>query len=92
MIAALNIFGDRQSEVNFDNSGNNAGRIVGAIYSPNNASDIVYTGSSTTYGAGQCTQVIGGQVTFTGNAQFNTDCTNSGTTAILSSQTIRIVG
>jgi hypothetical protein len=90
--AGMAIFGDRQSEVNFDNSGNNAGRIVGAIYSPNNQSDIVYTGSSTAYGTGQCTQVIGGKVTFTGNAQFSTNCSNSGTTAILSSQTIRIVG
>jgi Flp pilus assembly protein TadG len=86
------IFGDRNNEVDFDNTGNNAGLIVGAVYSPNSASNIVYSGSSTAYGSGQCTQVIGGTVTFSGNSNFNTSCANSGTSPILSSQTIRIVG
>ena len=90
--AGIAIFGDRQNQVNFNNTGNNAGRIVGAIYSPNVASQITYSGSTTAYSSGQCTQVIGGKVTFWGNSNFTTNCANSGTTPILSSQTIRIVG
>ena len=88
----LALVGDRNNAVDIDISGNNAGRIVGAIYSPNKNSDIIYTGSSTTYSSGQCTQVIGGTVTFWGNSDFNTDCSASGTTAIIAGQSIKIVG
>lgn len=91
-LAGLAIFGSRASEVNIDLSGNNGARVIGAVYSPNNASDIVYTGSSVAYTAGQCTQVIGGTVTFTGNSDFSTDCANSGTKEIKTAQTISIVG
>lgn len=86
------IFGDRTNSVDIDISGNNAGRVVGAIYSPNRDSNVTYTGSSTAYSAGQCTQVIGGTVTFWGNSNFSTDCSNSGTTAIMAAQSIKIVG
>ena len=90
--SGIALFGDRNSEVNMDLSGNNGARVVGAIYSPNRNSDITYTGSSIAYSAGQCTQVIGGKVTFWGNSDFSTDCTNSGTKDILSAQSIKIVG
>lgn len=88
----LAIFGDRSSNVDIDVSGNNVGKIVGAIYSPNKNSHILYTGSSVTYSAGQCTQVIGGTVEFTGNSNFSTNCSLSGTTAIISGQSVKIVG
>ncbi len=86
------MFGSRTSEVNMDLSGNSGSKIVGAVYSPNKDSDIKYTGSSVAYSSGQCTQVIGGTVTFWGNSDFSTDCANSGTTEIRAAQTIRIVG
>ena len=86
------LFGSRNSEVNFDLSGNNGAKVVGVIYSPNKNSDITYTGSSVAYSSGQCTQVIGGTVTFWGNSNFSTNCSNSGTTAIMAGQSISIVG
>lgn len=88
----LALIGDRNNEVDIDISGNNAGKIVGAIYSPNKNSNVTYTGSSTAYSSGQCTQVIGGTVTFWGNSNFNTNCSASGTTAIIAGQSIKIVG
>lgn len=88
----LALVGDRNHEIDIDISGNNAGKIVGAIYAPNKNSDITYTGSSTSYSSGECTQVIGGTVTFWGNAALDTDCSASGTTAIISGQSIKIVG
>lgn len=88
----LALVGDRANAVDIDISGNNAGKIVGAVYSPNAGSDVTYTGSSTAYSSGQCTQVIGGTVTFWGNADFSTNCSNSGTTAIMAGQSIKIVG
>lgn len=89
--SGLALFGDRNSEVNMDLSGNTGGKIVGAVYSPNFLSDIVYTGSSN-YNTGECTQVIGGTVKFSGSATFTTNCTNSGTPDIKTAQTIKIVG
>jgi Flp pilus assembly protein TadG len=88
----LALVGDRANAVDIDISGNNVGKIVGAIYSPNSGSNVTYTGSSTAYSSGQCTQVIGGTVTFTGNSSMSTDCSNSGTTAIMAGQSIKIVG
>lgn len=88
----LALVGDRANAVDIDISGNNAGKIVGAIYSPNSGSDITYTGSSATYSNGQCTQVIGGTVTFWGNSSMSVDCSNSGTTAIMAGQSIKIAG
>jgi hypothetical protein len=86
------IFGDRTQSVDIDISGNNTGKIVGAIYSPNRDSNVTYTGSSTGYSTGECTQVIGGTVTFWGNSNFSTNCSASGTTAIMAAQSIKIVG
>jgi Flp pilus assembly protein TadG len=87
----LALVGDRANQVNIDISGNNVGKIVGAIYSANQNSSVTYTGSSTSYGAGQCTQVIGGRITFWGNSNFTTDCSNSGTREIRTAQSINIV-
>lgn len=90
--SGIALFGDRSSEVNIDLTGNNGAKIVGAVYAPNKNSDITYTGSNVAYSAGQCTQVIGGTVTFWGNSDFSTDCSASGTKEILSAQSIKIVG
>ena len=90
--AGIALFGSRSSEVNMDLTGNNGAKIVGAVYSPNKDSDITYTGSSLAYSAGQCTQVIGGTVTFWGNSNFSTDCSASGTKEIKTAQSIKIVG
>ncbi|MGE0181636.1 MAG: pilus assembly protein TadG-related protein [Parvularculaceae bacterium] len=90
--AGLALFGSRSSEVDMDLSGNNGAHIVGAVYSPNKDSDITYTGSNVAYSSGQCTQVIGGTVTFWGNSNFTTNCSNSGTKEIKAAQSIKIVG
>lgn len=90
--SGLALVGDRNSEVNMDLTGNNGAFIVGAVYSPNAASDIKYTGSNTAYSSGQCTQVIGGTVTFWGNSNFSTNCSASGTKEIKTAQSIKIVG
>lgn len=90
--AGIALFGGRTSEVNVDLTGNNGAKIVGAIYSPNKDSDIKYTGSNLTYSSGQCTQVIGGTVTFWGNSNFSTNCSASGTKQIKTAQSIKIVG
>ena len=86
------IMGDRNNDVDIYLSGNNGAKVVGAVYSPNRNSHIKYTGSSVAYSAGQCTQVIGGSVEFTGNSNFSTNCSASGTTAIIAGQSIKIVG
>lgn len=86
------IWGDKNYDNDFDLSGTSGVAVVGAIYSPNNNSKITYIGDSSGFVSGQCTQVIGGQVAFTGNADFDTDCSGSGTTAIMAGQTIKIVG
>ncbi len=90
--SGLALIGDRANKVDMDISGNNAGKVVGAIYSPNASSAITYTGSSTNYSAGQCTQVIGGTVKFWGNSTLSTDCSASGTKEIRTAQSIKIVG
>lgn len=63
--------------------------MVGAIYGPD--ADIEFTGNTTGSGPGECTQVIGSTVTFSGNSDFDTDCSNSGTTEIRVAQSIRVV-
>ncbi len=90
--AGLALFGARGDEIDMNLSGNTGVSIVGAIYSPNSNSDITYIGNTAGFGAGECTQVIGGgQVTFSGNSEFDTDCSNSGTRDIMAAQSILIV-
>lgn len=88
--SGLAIFGDRDSAGELDLSGNSGVAIVGAVYSPN--SDITFIGNSSGFAAGQCTQIIGGTVAFTGDADFDLDCSASGTTSIVTAQSIKIVG
>lgn len=88
-LQGLAIFGDRDNAGDFDITGNLGASIVGAIYSPN--SNITFTGDSSNFTAGECTQVIGGTVTFDGNAEFDTDCTNSGTRQIVTALSISLV-
>ena len=90
--SGLGIFADRDEPIDLDLSGNNGVSVVGAIYAPNFGSDIDFTGNSSSFTAGQCTQVIGGgRIDFTGSSEFDTDCSNSGTTEILVAQSIDIV-
>lgn len=63
--------------------------LVGAVYGPKQ--NITFSGSTTGSDPGDCTQIIGFTVTFTGNSDFNTDCSGSGTTAINSAQSVRFV-
>lgn len=64
--------------------------LAGAVYGAKQ--NIEFSGSTTGSGPGRCSQVIGYTVQFTGNAGFNTDCSNSGTTEIRTAQSIKIVG
>lgn len=89
--SGLAIFGDRDDEIDLDLSGNSGVSVVGAIYSPNRNSDIIYTGNTASFNAGECTQVIGGTVEFSGSAEFDTDCSNSGTKETRTAQSISVV-
>jgi hypothetical protein len=59
----------------------------GAIYTPTD--NIDYAGGAT--GPNGCLQVIGWTVEFTGNSDFQSDCTNSGTTDIAVNESVTIV-
>ena len=87
--SGIALFGDRDSSGEWDLTGNSGVSIVGAIYSPN--SDITFTGNNSSFSSGQCTQVIGGTVTFWGSSDFDTDCSASGTRDISTGRAIRIV-
>ena len=63
--------------------------IVGAVYGAQ--AHFEFSGSTTGSGPGECTQVIGYTVTMTGNSDFDTDCSASGTTAIQVAKSIRVV-
>ena len=87
--SGIAIFGSRTNAGDFDLSGNSGVAVVGAIYAPK--SMITYTGNTGGFSAGECTQVIGGKVKFWGSAEFDTDCSNSGTTQITTTGAIQIV-
>ncbi|TDI54298.1 MAG: hypothetical protein E2O93_09280 [Alphaproteobacteria bacterium] len=59
----------------------------GAIYTPTD--DINYAGGAG--GVNGCLQVIAWTIEFTGNSEFESDCTNSGTTDIAVNESITIV-
>lgn len=88
--SGIAIFGDRDSAGALDLSGTSGVTVVGAVYSPN--SHITFIGDSSGFAPGECTQVIGGTVTFSGDADFDVDCSASGTTSIVTAQSIKIVG
>ena len=87
--SGIAIFGSRTNGGDFDLTGNSGVAIVGAVYAPD--SDVTYTGNTAGFGVGECTQVIGGTVTFWGSAEFDTDCSNSGTTHPTTAGGIKLV-
>ena len=89
--SGIAIWGDRNEDVDMDLTGNSGVSIVGAIYSPNKDSKVTYRGNTSSFTAGECTQVIGGSVEFTGNSDFDTDCSSSGTREIRTAQSISLV-
>ena len=60
-------------------TGGSTMNITGAIYFPSNS--VTFTGGTSTGGA-QCTQLIASTITFTGNANFNSNCNSAGTKTI----------
>lgn len=88
-LAGLAIFIERSQTGSYKFNGGAGIEIVGAIYGA--SADIEMLGNVESTGAGECAQIIGGTVTFTGTADFDTDCTNSGTTSITIAETIRLV-
>lgn len=61
--------------------------LQGAVYTP--ASHIEFEGTSAATGG--CTQVIGDQVTMTGNSTLQSSCDAAGTSTILASEDIKLV-
>lgn len=88
--AGILVFFDRANAGSSTLNGGSNFSMVGAIYGA--AHNIDFSGDTTSGSAGQCTQVIGYTVEFTGNSGFDTDCSASGTTAIMAGQSIKIVG
>lgn len=87
--SGIAIFGSRSNGGDLDLTGNSGVAVVGAIYAPD--SDVEYTGNTTGFSSGECTQVIGGTVTFWGSAEFDTDCSNSGITQVTTAGGIQLV-
>lgn len=88
--SGLVIFFDRSNTGDSVINGGANFSLVGAVYGVKQ--DITFTGNTTGSGPGECTQIIGYTVHFTGNSDFDTDCSASGTTAILAGQSIKVVG
>lgn len=88
--SGLVIFYDRNNTGDSVINGGANFSLVGAVYGVKQ--DITFSGNTTGSGPGECTQIIGYTVHFTGNSDFNTTCSASGTTAILAGQSIKIVG
>lgn len=68
-------------------SGTSDSTLQGAVYTP--ASHIEFEGASAATGG--CTQVIGDQVTMTGNSTLQSSCEAAGTSTILANEDIKIV-
>ncbi len=88
--AGMLVFFDRANTGSSTINGGSNFSMVGAIYGAKQ--NIAFSGNTTGGSAGKCTQVIGYTVDFTGNSGFDTDCSASGTTAIMAAQSIKIVG
>ncbi|MEK7264504.1 MAG: pilus assembly protein TadG-related protein [Pseudomonadota bacterium] len=88
--AGLLVFFDRANTGSSTINGGSDFSMVGAVYGAKQ--NISFSGDTTGGSAGQCTQVIGYTVQFAGNSGFDTDCSASGTKAIMASQSIKIVG
>lgn len=87
--SGLVVFFDRDDTTDSTINGGANFSLVGAVYGTN--TDILFTGNTAGSGPGECTQVIGYTVAFTGNSDFDTDCSASGTKEIKTAQSIRIV-
>ena len=87
--AGILFFGERDTSVQvnhvIDGSANT--NFEGAIYVPTD--DIKYAGGAG--GLNGCLQVIGWTIEFTGNSDFQSDCTNSGTTDIAVNESVTVV-
>ncbi len=68
--------GGAQNKIN----GGSSQLITGAIYFPNQS--ICFNGNSSTSGAGQCTQIIGRTLDFTGNSDVKLSCAGTGVSAL----------
>ena len=78
---------DTGTQLNHTFNGSANTSFVGAIYTPTDNVD--YAGGAT--GPNGCLQVIGWTVEFTGNSDFQSDCTNSGTTDIAVNESVKVV-
>jgi Flp pilus assembly protein TadG len=78
---------DASTQVNHTINGSANTNFEGAIYTPTD--DIDYAGGAT--GPNGCLQVIAWTVEFTGNSDFQSDCTNSGTTDIAVNESVTII-
>ncbi|WP_411817022.1 TadE/TadG family type IV pilus assembly protein [Hyphococcus sp. DH-69] len=87
--AGIAIYGARNNGGDMDLTGNAGVAVVGAIYAP--SADVKYSGNSSGFGSGECTQVVGMTVEFWGSSEFDTDCSNSGTTDITTAGNIALV-
>ncbi len=87
--AGLVVFFDRANTGSSKINGGSNFSMVGAVYGASQAID--FTGNTAGSGPGECTQVIGYTVSFSGSADFDTDCSNSGTKEIKTAQSIQIV-
>jgi Flp pilus assembly protein TadG len=87
--AGILFFAERDTSVQLNHifDGSSSTNFVGAVYAPTD--DINYAGGAG--GLNGCLQVIGWTVEFTGNSEFESDCTNSGTWDIAVGESIRIV-
>lgn len=88
-LSGLAIFVDRTETQEYKFNGGANIEIVGAIYAPN--AKVTMNGSVDSSSAGECNQVIGGRVEFTGSASFDTDCSSSGTASIKVAESIQIL-
>ena len=60
--------------------------ITGAIYLPSES--VTYSGGNTSGNGGGCTQIVASIITFTGNSEFDNNCSGTGVTTIPSSSTL----
>jgi Flp pilus assembly protein TadG len=84
--AGIAMFGDRNMTLGktFSFNGGTTQNIIGAIYLPKGYAK--YAGGSTNADSNKCTQLIADTIEFTGNAQFNINCSGVGVSQISSMQ------
>ena len=73
-------------------SGGSSMTITGAIYTPSQT--VSYSGGNGTNGAGGvgCTQLIANIINFSGNSQFANNCSEVGTSPIVASSSLAVLG